>query len=68
MVHSHGNSVFGENRPAWFNYHRIVFRARGRTARLIVSDWTSEDDSGGSARQETACNLVEVQPYLEGGR
>lgn len=53
----------GKNRYC-LNVHRRVFRARGATARLTVSDWLSPDDSGGAAGQELAFNFVQVAPYV----
>ena len=65
--------------PPWMNYHRLIFRAKGPTARLTISDWA--DPSTGSPRrrsgqagqatpggpigQETLMNFIEIQPYLE---
>jgi hypothetical protein len=49
----------------WFNYFRYVFRAKGETARLAVSDWLSPDEPGGPVGQELMYNFIEVQPYLE---
>jgi len=64
-------SVF-RSRPQWkvkaceglaqvyLNYHRVVFRAKGPTAELTISDAAS---AGGMADQELACNYVQLQPY-----
>ena len=49
----------------WMNFHRIVFRARGETARLVISDWASPTEPGGSEGQQLIFNFVQVQPYLE---
>ena len=49
----------------WINYHWMVFRAKSTTARLIVSDWESEGNPGGSIGQELIYNFIEIQPYLE---
>jgi hypothetical protein len=47
------------------NYHGRVFRANGNTARLIISDWVSDDEPGGPIGQELMYNFVSVQPYFE---
>ena len=52
------------SRPV-FNYHRLVFRATGTTAKLTISDWTSSDAPGGPVGQQIMYNFVEVQPFLE---
>jgi len=46
------------------NYHWRVFRAKGKTARLRVSDWQSDTAPGGRVGQELIYNFIEVQPYL----
>ncbi len=50
--------------PVWITYHWRVFRARGKTARLTVSDWPSKEP-GGPCGQEQAFNFLEIQPYHE---
>ena len=55
---------FTEAKPLWMNYHWRVFRAKGATARLSVSDWKSATQSGGPAGQELIFNFLELQPYL----
>ena len=57
--------VFPVRRGVRLNYWWRVFRAESTTARLIVSDWQSEDEPGGPIGQELVYNFVEVQPYLE---
>jgi hypothetical protein len=49
----------------WFNYHKHVFRAKGESALLTLSDWAAEDEPGGPVGQELMINFIEVQPYLE---
>ena len=56
---------FKGGRSYYMNYHWRVFRAKGTTARLAVSDWKSEHEPGGPVGQELMFNFVEVQPYLE---
>ena len=63
--YSHEVEPFNRNHPAYFNFHRVVFRPKDRTARLVISDWASPDDPEGPVGQETAFNFVEVQPFLE---
>ncbi|MBN1352075.1 hypothetical protein JXJ21_21930 [candidate division KSB1 bacterium] len=60
--HTHGN--YNADHPAWFNYHRLLFRPRTRTAELIISDWKSSTEPGAPAGQELVCNFFEIQPYL----
>lgn len=56
---------FNKDNPFWMNYHFLVFRAKGKTAKLTVSDWASATEPGGPIGQELMFNFVEVQPYLE---
>ncbi len=63
--YSHTLGEYNKDHPAFFNYYRIVFRARSQTAELTLSDWMSPENPGGPAGQETAVNYVEVQPFLE---
>ena len=51
--------------PVWITYHWKVFKARGTTARLIVSDWPAEKDPKATFGQEQTFNFVEIQPYHE---
>jgi hypothetical protein len=51
--------------PVWITYHWKVFKARGPTAKLIVSDWPAEKDPTATFGQEQALNFVEIQPYRE---
>ncbi len=49
------------------DYYRLVFRPKGRTAELSISDWKSpSDSSGGLENQEIGLNFLELQPYYEG--
>jgi hypothetical protein len=57
--------AFDNQHPAWFNLHRIVFRATGDTATLRISDWSTPSDPGGPAGQEVMINAIEVQPYFD---
>lgn len=50
--------------PVWITYHWKVFRAKDKTARLIVSDW-ADDKPSGPFGQEQTFNFIEVEPYHE---
>jgi hypothetical protein len=51
--------------PVWITYHWLVFRAKGTTASLTVSDWPDKQESNDSYGQEQAFNFLELQPYHE---
>jgi hypothetical protein len=51
--------------PVWITYHWRVFRAKGPTGRLTVSDWPSEKVPLGPFGQEQTFNFLEIQPYHE---
>jgi hypothetical protein len=51
--------------PVWITYHWKVFRAKGPTAKVIVSDWQGERDEKGPFGQEQIFNFLELQPYHE---
>ena len=63
--YSHHHGPFDRERLAWMNYHRVVFRARGKQATLKISDWCSPDEPGGPIGQELMMNFVQIQPYEE---
>ncbi|MBI3923338.1 MAG: hypothetical protein HY318_18095, partial [Armatimonadetes bacterium] len=65
--HSYGAKwdKFDPQHQYWVNYHYRVFRAKGKTAWLTVSDWRSDSKPGGPVGQELMLNFVEIQPYLE---
>ena len=56
---------YAGKKPPYMNYHRLVFRAKGPTARLTISDWADGDTPGGPIGQESLVNFIEIQPYLE---
>lgn len=56
--YSHEVKPYSSSRPAWFTFHRAVFRASSPTAELTISD-------NGDPSAETAFNFVEVQPFVE---
>src|ERR1043166_1477704 len=47
--------------PIWITYHWKVFRAKSKTANLLVSDWP-EDKSHNAFGQEQTFNFIEIQP------
>jgi hypothetical protein len=51
--------------PVWITYHWTVFRAKGATANVVVSDWPNEKDATGAFGQEQTFNFLEIQPYHE---
>ena len=57
--------TFGKEGSDWMNYHWYVFRAKGTTARLTVSDWAGDKEPGGPIGQQLMFNFIEIQPYLE---
>ena len=62
--YSHAHGPYDRKNKAWMNYHWRVFRAKGRTAQLTVSDWAPGEKPGGPIGQELMYNFVQVQPYL----
>ena len=62
--YAHHLGKFDREYRYYMNYHWRVFRAKGATAKLTVSDWTSEDEPGGPIGQELMFNFIEIQPYL----
>jgi len=63
--YSHTYGPFAGDNKFWFNYHQVVFRAKGATAHLDIADW-ADGMPAGPVGQELICNFVEVQPYFEG--
>ena len=61
---AHRYPPYDQEHKAWMNYHWRVFRAKGTTAKLTVSDWQSDHTPGGPAGQELMYNFVQVQPYF----
>jgi hypothetical protein len=60
-----GVGFSGRGKPAYLNFHRIVFRARTKRSRLTLSDWETAETPGGPLGQEVLFNFVQIQPYLE---
>jgi hypothetical protein len=61
--YSHEVGPYNASHPAWFNFHRLVFRAEKDTAELVIIDWKDAKTPGGPVGQELAFNFVEVQPF-----
>ena len=55
----HYNALFKGDNKFHFNWHRVVFRAKQTTSRLVITD------RGAQAGQQTIINGVELAPYLE---
>ena len=62
--YSHRHGPYNREHKAWMNYYFQVFRAKGATARLTISDWADEDAPGGPIGQELAFNFIQIQPYM----
>jgi hypothetical protein len=66
--YSHIVGKFNASHPYWMNYHWRVFRAKGESAELTVTDWHDKQSAGGPIGQELMFNFVEIQPYFAGCR
>ena len=62
--YSHDHGPYNRSNKAWMNYHWRVFRAKGTSATLTVSDWADGDAPGGRIGQELMHNYCVVQPYF----
>ena len=51
--------------PVWITYHWKVFRAKAKTAKVIVSDWPGPKQPGDTFGQEQTFNFLEIQPYWD---
>ncbi len=63
-----GHTTFSAHKDKprpWYNYHSLVFRAKGPTAKLVLSDWADKKNPGGPIGQKLLINCIEVRPYLE---
>ena len=47
----------------WLNYHRVLFRAKGKTARVTISDWANDNEPVAPIGQELLLNYIQVHPY-----
>jgi hypothetical protein len=50
--------------PVCITYYWMVFRAKGTTGRLTVSDWRTGTDAGPFGQEQTF-NFLEIEPYHE---
>ncbi len=48
---------------SWVNWYVRIFRAKGTTATLTVSDWGMEKEPLGPIGQQLMFNFIKVQPY-----
>lgn len=55
--YDHTSGPFTREHPAWFNFHREVFKAVDGSATLVISD------QGCIPGQKIAFNFIEVQPF-----
>jgi len=55
----------GEAKKAWHTYHWHVFRARQETARITITDWSSQTKPGGPVSRRLVFNYIQVHPYFE---
>jgi hypothetical protein len=51
--------------PVWITYFWKVFRSKGTTATLTVSDWPEDKQPVEPFGQEQTFNFLEIQPYHE---
>ncbi|MDO9465019.1 MAG: carbohydrate binding family 9 domain-containing protein [bacterium] len=66
FVNNYGHSwrKFNRENRAHFIYVWRVFRAKGKTSKLTVSDWKTDTEPGGPIGQELMFNFIEIQPYF----
>ena len=55
--------VYIDKHNTWLNYHWRVFRAKGKTARVTITDWASDNEPGGPIGQQLMLNYIQVHPY-----
>ena len=53
------------NSPS-LNARTLVFRAKSKTARIVFSDWVTDDEPGGEPGEELALSAVRVRAYYTG--
>ena len=63
--YAHSWRKFNRRNRAHFIYVWRVFRAKGASAKLTVSDWKSPRTPGGPIGRELIFNFIQVQPFLE---
>ena len=47
----------------WMNYHWYLFRAKGKSARVIITDWKGDAEPAGPVGQQLMFNYLQVHPY-----
>ena len=60
--YSHETETYTRDHPAYFSFHRVVFRAQSAEALLTISDWPGNTPPGDDTGALTAFNFVEIQP------
>ena len=53
------------DQPAWFNLHRVVFRATDRHATIHITDWPDDSIPADADSGALMVNFIEVQPYFD---
>jgi len=47
----------------WMNYHWYLFRAKGKSARVTITDWKADAEPAGPVGQQLMFNFLQVHPY-----
>ena len=47
----------------WMNYHWYLFRAKGKSARVTITDWKGDAEPAGPVGQQLMFNFLQVHPY-----
>ena len=63
--YAHKYGRYDAKQDAWMNYHWVVFRADGATAKVTISDWADQKQPGGPIGQGITFNFAQVHPYFE---
>lgn len=63
--YSHEVGPYTREKPAYFTFYHVVFRAPSGRANLVISDWANATRPGGPIGQAIGSNFAEVQPFLE---
>ena len=63
--YGHELGPYNRTHPAWFNFYRLVFRPKSKTAELTISDWSNSTHLKGPPDQEVIFNFIEIQPFYE---
>ena len=58
----HQGRGFDRENEGWFNHHLRVFRARGASAQLVVSDWKGNTEPG-AVGQRVIFSGLRIEPY-----